>query len=288
VTLTVTPPDDAQLGTGAPIVDVEAFVDGELIGGFRKLDIPPIPVHKPHEPTYAESEIHVAPYPPQAGQPTHVSAVLQNTSGQTATVELTFGWANFGVGIPFTTTGMSPPTRTLSIGPYVTGTAGVTWTPMTSGHHCLQVIVTDPAGDFEPQRSQRNLDVFDRPPCGTTRVFSFTLYNNTQLTATLDLGLMAFNVPPHWQVTTVPSGTVEIGPFGEEVVLVILEIPCLGSSASMAAQHALFALQDQVGSVPIIDVEAYKGGQLLGGIELQFPPPAKRFVYLPVVLRNGP
>ena len=38
-----------------------------LLGGFRKLDIPPIPLHKPHERTYAESEISIDPYPPKLG-----------------------------------------------------------------------------------------------------------------------------------------------------------------------------------------------------------------------------
>jgi hypothetical protein len=287
-TLTVIPPADAQLGTGAPIVDVEGFVDGQLIGGFRKLDIPPIPVHKVHEPTYAESEIHVDPYPPQAGQPTQVSAVLQNTSGQTATVNLTYGWAKFGVGIPFTTTGMAPPTRTLSLRPHMTGTAGVTWTPITSGHQCLQVILTDPEGHYAPQRSQLNLDVSERPPCGTTKVFTFTVYNDSPFTVTVQLGLITFNVPPDWEVTTVPSDTLDIGPFGEAVVRVILEIPCPSTLAAMAARQALYALQEEAGSVPTIDVEAYVDGELKGGIELQFPGPEERFVYLPVVLRNGP
>jgi len=70
------PPREEPLGIGEPIVDVEAFVEGRLIGGFRKLDRPPIPIHKPHERGYAESEISIDPYPPQQGQPTRVSAVV--------------------------------------------------------------------------------------------------------------------------------------------------------------------------------------------------------------------
>jgi hypothetical protein len=287
VTLTVTPPVDAQLGTGAPIVDVEGFVDGGLIGGFRKLDIPPVPVHKVHEPRYAESEIQVAPYPPTAGQPTQVRAVLQNTSGQTATMDLTFGWADFGVGIPFTTTGMVPPTRTLSIPPHVSRSADVTWTPTVSGHQCIQIIMTDPNGNYEPQRSQRNVDVTDRPPCGTTRVFSFTVYNDSPFTATVDLGLVTFNVPPDWTVTMVPSGTLDIGPFDEATIKVIVQIPCASTLATMLSGDELTALQEASGSVPTIDVEAYVDGELMGGIEIQFASPEEEQVYLPVVLNLG-
>ncbi len=91
-----------------PIVDVEAYVDNVLLGGFRKLDIPPIPIHKPHERTYAESEISIVPYPPRQGVQSLVSTVLHNATVNTTTVNLEFGWAQFGMGIPFTSTGMVP------------------------------------------------------------------------------------------------------------------------------------------------------------------------------------
>jgi hypothetical protein len=284
-TLVVTPLVGAQLGTGAPIVDVEGFVDGKLIGGFRKLDVPPVPVHKIHEPRYAESEIHVSPYPPAAEQPTQVSAVLHNTSEQTATVELTFGWADFGVGIPFTTTGMAPPTRTLSIPPQLSRTAEVTWTPSMSGHQCIQIIMTDPEGHYEPQRSQRNVDVTARPPCGT-KVFSLTLYNDSPYTETVDLGLMTFDVPPSWTVTTVPSSTLAIGPFEMATVKIIVQIPCPNTLAAVSSANRLMALQQASGSVPTIDVEAYVDGELKGGIEIQLTSPEPKNVYLPLVLRE--
>jgi hypothetical protein len=287
-TLTVVPSDNARLGSGKPIVDVEGFVDGILIGGFRKLDIPPIPIHKVHEPRYAESEILVDPYPPREGEATKVEALLQNTSEETATVDLAFGWAKFGVGIPFTSTGMSPLTRTVSIGPHMTGTAGVTWTPVTSGHQCLQVILTDPQGEYESQRSQRNVDVTEPPPCGTTNVYTFTVRNDSPFTATVDIGLITFNVPPDWSVTTDPSGSVQIGPFAEAEIKVIVEIPCADSLRAVAARGLLSVLQQESGSVPTIDVEAYIDGELEGGIEIQFPSPAQQLIYLPLVLRSGP
>jgi hypothetical protein len=288
VTLTVTPPLEVELGTGEPIVDVEAFVEGELLGGFRKLDRPPVPIHKPHEKGYAESEIMVEPYPPQVGVDSLVSTVIQNASDVTQTINLEFGWADFGMGIPFTTTGMVPYTHSVTLAPEMTQTATVTWTPTQAGHQCIQVWLSDPEGVYEPQRSQRNVDVSERPPCGQTRVFSFTVYNDSPFTATVDVGMITFNVPEEWQVTVTPSPTLEIGPFDDAVITVTVHIPCPSLSRALFETQAIYAIQQAAGSVPTIDVEGYVEGELVGGIELQFEEPAVEYswIYLPLVLRN--
>ncbi|HOU11595.1 MAG TPA: NEW3 domain-containing protein [Anaerolineae bacterium] len=289
VTLTVTPPDDAVLGTGDPIVDVEGFVNGELIGGFRKLDRPPVPIHKPHEKGYAESEIMIEPYPPQVGVDSLVSTVVQNTSGTTMTVDLKFGWADFGMGIPFTTTGMVPYTRSLTLSPAMTQTATVTWTPTQAGHQCVQVWLSDPEGVYEPQRSQRNVDVTERPPCNQTRVFTMTIYNDSPLTATVDVGLITFNVPADWQITVTPTPTLELGPWSSGVVTVTVLIPCPLLSAAMFEAQTIYAVQQASGSVPTIDVEGYVDGELVGGLELQFEgaaPEEPHMIYLPLVLKD--
>ncbi len=286
VTLTVTPPLGAELGTGEPIVDVEAFVEGELIGGFRKLDRPPVPIHKPHEKGYAESEITVEPYPPRVGVDSVVSAVIQNTSDMTMTVALEFGWADFGMGIPFTHTGMTPHTHSLTLGPEMTQTATVTWTPVQTGHQCIQVWLSDPAGVYEPQRSQRNVDVTERPPCNETRVYTFTVFNDTPFPATVDIGLITFNVPADWQITVTPTPTLELDPWSSGVVTVTVLLPC--PPLSSATHDTIYAIQQASGSIPTIDVEGYVNGQLVGGIEIQFGEPAQAplSIYLPLVLRN--
>ncbi|MBN2006962.1 MAG: hypothetical protein JXA21_26670, partial [Anaerolineae bacterium] len=272
VTLTVTPPADAQLGTGRPIVDVEAFVNGELLGGIRKLDRPPVPIHKPHEKDYAETELSVEPYPPKMGQESRVSSVVQNTGPDPVTVTLMFGWAQFGMGIPFTTTGMNPAARTISIAPAMSATAWVSWTPAIAGHQCLRVRVVDPDGTYQDQISQRNVDVVQAPPCGFTREYSFTIYNDAPYSVTVDLGLITFNVPAHWIVTTEPSGAMEIEPYSSGVVKVIIEIPCV--TRQSLSQQQISQLQQEAGSVPIIDVEGYVDGELIGGVEIQVTPAA--------------
>ncbi len=288
VTLTVTPSANARLGIGDPVVDVEGFVEGELIGGFRKLDVPPIDVHKPHEKVYAETELIIDPDPPQLGQPARIGAVIQNNGPTTSTVIVTFGWAKFGMGIPFTTTNVVPPTQTLTLASGVTGTAWVTWTPLLAGHQCVQVIVTDPAGDYEDLVSQRNVKVVERPPCGETKVFTFTVYNDSPFTATVDIGLITFDVPADWEVTVIPSDTLELGPFSEGVVTVMVEIPCPLTLQATFARQEVYALQQAAGGVPTIDVEGYVEGELVGGIEIQFSgeAAAPQKIYLPVVLKN--
>ncbi len=270
VILTVTPPPDIGLGSGEPIVDVEAYIEGELLGGFRKLDVPPVPIHKPHEKGYSESEIFIDPYPPMEGETTIVGAVVQNSSDIEVTVELEFGWADFGIGIPFTTTGMLPYTRTITLSPGMVGTPSIEWTPIQSGHQCVIVHLTDPQGIYVPQESQRNVDVIEDPPCGEVQVYNFTVMNDSAFTVTLDIGVITFNVPPDWVITTVPTGSIEIGPFGVQVIEVHVTIPCPKTIQDMITIRSIKLLQALSMGVPVVDVEAYVQGELMGGIELQF------------------
>jgi hypothetical protein len=289
VTLIVTPPLNGPLGTGRPIVDVEAYVNGELLGGFRKLDRPPIQVHKPHERPYAETELSINPDPPQVGQPAQVCSEILNSNSTPATVTLKFGWAKFGMGIPFTTTNMSPVVQDLWVGANLTNTACVTWTPVYSGPQCVQVMLMHPNGEYEHQISQRNVRVVEDQPCGVTRVFSFTVYNDSPFTVTVDIGIAPFNVPADWVVTTQPSQTLTVGPFSEGVVTIMVYIPCPLASQAMRTQQWIQAIQQKAGSVPTIDVEGYIDGELVGGIELQFPAQeveGHRKIYLPTIMRN--
>ncbi|MDF1513406.1 MAG: hypothetical protein P1S60_06315, partial [Anaerolineae bacterium] len=289
VTLTVTPNQEAILGTGVPIVDVEAYTENTLLGGFRKLDIPPIPLHKPHEPSYAESEITIYPYPPKLGFESRVGTVVQNVTPNTRTIILEYGWAQFGIGIPFTSTGMVPPTRTVELGPLTSVTSTVAWIPTIPGHQCVLVKLNDVDGVYEEQWSQRNVDVQRTPPCGITKTYSFTVYNDSAFSATIDIGKVTFNVPASWQVTVNPTGTVEIAAFSQLEIEVTLHIPCPMTTQARLQQHNIASIQEQSGSTPIIDVEAYQDSTLIGGIELIFDDnyvPDFRNLFLPLVTRN--
>jgi hypothetical protein len=287
VTLTVVPPPDADLGSGEPIVDVEAVVDGRLIGGFRKMDIPPVPIHKPHEKGYAESEIIIDPEPPKQGELTRLATVLQNSSEETITLDLQFGWAKFGMGIPFSTTGIVPTNRTVTLGPEMTATAEVAWTPVYPGSQCVRILLSDPSGVYGDQESQRNVEVLERPPCGP-RTFTFTVYNDSPFTVTVDLGMVTYDVPADWTVTTVPSDTLVLGPFSEGTVQVIVDIPCPDTVMALQTRREIATLQQGAGGVPTVDVEGYVDGVLKGGIEIQFPGYGSPWgLFLPVMTKSG-
>ncbi|MFZ6030427.1 MAG: hypothetical protein ACOYYS_22185 [Chloroflexota bacterium] len=286
ITLTVTPSLGAALGDGGPIVDVVGFVDGEIIGGFRKLNIPPFPLHKPHEKNYAESEILIDPYPPMQGQPVTVSTVIQNNGDFAETIDVAFYWAKFGMGIPFTNTFLAPPIRSVNIGAHMTQTVWTTWTPQYAGSQCVEIELHDPEGIYQTQYSQRNVHVERNAPCNHTSVFSFTVYNDSPFSATVDTGLITFNVPPDWQITVTPSPTLELAPFSEGIVTVSVLIPCPPDFLSRLSREFIQIVQAASGSVPTIDVEGYAKGVLLGGIELQFPDNAYaplEKIYLPTI-----
>jgi len=284
-TLTVTPPGDAPLGNGEPVVDVEAYVEGELLGGFRKLDAPPIPIHRPHEKGYAESEISFDPDPPQAGKPASVSTFVYNTSGTTVTVDLDYAWAAFGMGIPFTTTGITPSHQTITLFPGVTDTVSSVWVPSLSGPQCVQIRLNDPQGQYEPQVSQRNVNVVEDQGICDSSVYTFTLSNPLPFTVTVEIGTMGFNLPPGWTYTVDPT-QVELGPGEQVVITVTITIPCLSTSEAWQQQRQIATLQQEASGVPVLDVEGYIQGELVGGVEYRFPsalgPPGVR-LYLPLI-----
>lgn len=279
--MTITPPvnpHDLPVD-GGPIADVSAFVDGELIGGIRKVWRPPVPLGQLGEASYAESEISVDPYPPVAGQPTTFGAQVRNNSAFTQTIQMQFGWANFGVGIPFSNTNVVPTQTVVTLSPYMTTTVNAQWTPDESGHFCVQIKLFNEQTQ-EALHSQRNVDVVEGPPCEPfTR--QFWLYNATPLVVTATLGTTSLNLPAGWEYSVDPSETV-LGPFTGITVTVTITPDCgLAAMGGLAAQQA--------GTTPAkIQVEGYdQNGELIGGIELQFVAAPSYELYLPLILRQS-
>ena len=100
--LSVTPPN-MPLGTACHI-DVQGWIGGELIGGIRKLDVPPVHL-PPGDPPWNEKEIVAIPDPPVAGQAGQICVQLNNPLPIPRTVSIQFSEADFGAGIPFTPIG---------------------------------------------------------------------------------------------------------------------------------------------------------------------------------------
>jgi hypothetical protein len=114
------------------------------------------------------------------------------------------------------------------------------------------------------------------------------VYNDSAFSNTVDLGLLTFNVPADWEVTTVPSDTMVLEPYSEGTVMVFVKIPCPPSFADIFNINRVQLIQQASRSVPVVDVEGYIKGGLVGGIELQFEPaaePEKMYIYLPMFFR---
>lgn len=282
--ITITPPADPRHLPidGGPIADVPAFVNGELIGGIRKVWRPPVPLGQLGEPGYAESEISIDPDPPVAGQPTTFAAEVRSNSDFTQTINLQFGWADFGVGISFSNTGVVPTQTMVTLAPHMTATVSAQWTPDKSGHYCVQINLFNEQTQ-EALHSQRNVDVIEGPPCEPFAL-EFWLYNSTPLVVTATLGAKAFNLPPGWEFSIDPEDVV-LGPYeGITVTVTITPFCDLAGKGALPLQAA----QDD-GSSPVkIQVEGYdQTGDLIGGVELQLVAATQNQIYLPLITRLG-
>jgi uncharacterized repeat protein (TIGR01451 family) len=154
VALRVTPPASGPLGSQCSI-DVQGWAGNQLIGGFRKLDVPPVNLPTDVVPPWKEPEISLIPNPPVAGVPGQLCVLLQNPLATPRTVEVEYQVADFGAGISFTTV----QTRSITLPPNSIDNYCIIWTPTVSGtdHRCVQVILRQEG--FRPMRSQRNVNI---------------------------------------------------------------------------------------------------------------------------------
>ena len=284
-TLSVTPPLDPALlpKDGGPVADISAFIDGQLIGGIRKVWRPPVPLGQLGEPGYAESEIVIDPYPPVAGQPTTFSAQVRNNSDYTRNITVQFGWANFGAGIPFSQVGVTPAQTHITLLPNEVTTVSAQWTPNMGGSTCVQIILTDDDTGAE-LRSQRNVEVFNFDPAQCQSFTQqFLLMNDSDVTVTVTIGSSAINFPPGWTYTVDPTQVV-LGPGESVTITLVITPPC--ELTARGWQLAPSAIKDASTSGPLkIQVEGYdQEGTLIGGIEVQVNT-SQSILYLPVISR---
>ena len=209
VAMTVTPPPGLLPADGLPVVDVRALVgEGEerrVLGGFRKIVRPPIPLHPLPDPPYAEREITIHPYPPIAGQPSEVCVELRNPTPFPQEVAVHFAWASFGIGLPFQP--IDGP-RPVHLPPYSIVNECIHWVPPVSGQVCLEVALE--IDGFETQHSRRNIDVVEPLKPNTPDELIFTVGNPTERTATIELGLVPHL--PGWQFELMPGVLPDVQP----------------------------------------------------------------------------
>jgi uncharacterized repeat protein (TIGR01451 family) len=194
-TLTVTPPNPVTLGSACAI-DVQGWIGDTLIGGIRKLDVPP--VHLPHDvnPPWLEPEISVKPNPPSPGLPAQICIQLQNPLGITRVVTVEFSVADFGAGVPFTPVA----TQQFTLPPNSLNNYCVSWTPATSGtlHRCIQVVLKQPG--YKDQRSQRNVDLRRAPLRDLSALdVPIVIHNDDLVPHKLTIDPRLIGIDPFWQ-----------------------------------------------------------------------------------------
>ena len=272
--LHVIPPNPATLGTACHI-DVQGWIGDQLIGGIRKLDVPP--VNLPHsDPSWLEKEISTIPTTPISGTVNQLCIELNNPFGVSRTVTVTFSEADFGAGIGFT----PRVTQAFTLPPYSLQKYCVNWTPLNGGtlHRCILVTLKQPG--FQDQTSQRNYDLEQRPPVfnpGSVHI-PFSIGNPFSFPSKLDLVGILIGLNQWTPKFTGPGGgdpPLELG--AHETWNGMLELV-------PAVQHGPQAADESYsGDVVRVDVEVRLNDEPASGFSVEFAPPLK--VYLPLIMK---
>jgi len=284
VTMTVTPPATGPLGSGCHI-DLQAWDTTDpahpvLIGGVRKLDVPPVHLPLDVQPPWEEPEITFNPDPPVAGVPGQLCIQLVNPLAVSKTVTIDFSVADFGAGIGF----VPAASMTVILPPNSVATYCTSWTPIATGtlHRCVLATLTQPG--YLPQHSQHNVDIV-RPSTSLAGnpIFPFIAGNPDLTPHTLGFAFNLVGINPVWTPIIEPLGGVgtlpgTIGP-GEQLNLQ-LRLSSTGLAPNLIVP--LSPLDLTLGSVHSVEVTLLLDGVPSGGFSVQLVPGQ---VYLPAVRR---
>ena len=277
-TLTVTPPSPVTLGSGCHI-DVQGWIDGNLIGGLRKIDVPPVHLPVDVEPPYMEQEISVIPDPPVTGQPGQFCVELQNPLAMTRTVTVDYQVADFGAGIWFTSVG----TRTVTLPPESIDDYCINWTPDPGGtlHRCLQVTLIQPG--YEDQHSQRNIDVVAGTILDILHLDLPLLVQNPDLGPhQLEFEIRTYGFGPGWLVE-VASGDGNPPPDvinpGETLPLMLELTPAVSRRSPAQNDLPEYGFGDETR----VEVDVMMDGTRVGGVAFVFD--VSEDLFLPTIFR---
>lgn len=269
-----------QTNASSPVPTKVLYVfkrDTATADAFKTLlDVPPVHL-PPSNPPWLEQEIRTIPTIPISGTLNQACTELQNPLSYARVVTVTYSEAVFGAGIPFTQFAVA--TFTLPAQSFNTYCVG--WTPLPSAslHRCL--LVTLQQSGYLDQRSQRNLDLLNRPPSfnpGSVSIpfaignpFAFT--STVQLTGTV-IGLSG------WIPRFLPDPPPDLAP-DEFRQLTLQLVP-----AVLAQAAAMGSVSDETtfGDAVRVDVTLLLNDERHSGFSVEFGPPLQLF--LPLVLKN--
>lgn len=274
--LTVIPPTAGLLGSGCHI-DLQAWIGTTLIGGVRKLDIPPVHLPIDVQPPWEEPEIIFVPDPPVAGVPGRLCIQLANPLPDPKTVIVDFSVADFGAGIGFTPaatmTVTLPPN---SLIPYCVG-----WTPVAGRtlHRCILATLKQPG--YQDQYSQHNVDIVRPSSSNLTGPFPFIAGNPDLVGHKLGFRFNLVGINPMWMPIIEPLGGGSLpGMIGAGMQL---KLQLRLASPMLAPNAALPPLLDlSLGSLYSIEVSLLLDGVPSGGFTIQLAPEQ---IFLPIVKR---
>ncbi len=270
--LEVIPPNPVVLGSGCHI-DVQGWINNTLIGGIRKLDVPPVHLPRDYQPSWEEPEISFNPDPPVVGSPTQYCIQLQNPLAVAVSVNLDYAIADFGAGIGFTPVMSQAVTLPAnSIDKYC-----ITWTPSAGGtlHRCA--LVTLHQNGYQDETSQRNVNLVNIQPSELGQLdIPFFVGNPDLVTHTLTIDPVLFGIDPFWQVHILPDPPPDLGP-GETMMLHLgfmgVGIPGVTAPAAPVAVY---------GDSPRVEVGILLDGVQVGGFTVEL---VSGVTFLPMIAR---
>jgi uncharacterized repeat protein (TIGR01451 family) len=280
-TLSVTPPDPVTLGTVCHI-DVQGWIGATLIGGIRKLDVPPVQLPPDVNPPWEEPEISTIPSPLAAGQHGQACIFLQNPMGTSRTVTLEYAEADFGAGVGFTKFAE----QTVTLPPYSAANYCVSYTPGTTGtvHKCL--LVTLKQAGAQDQSSQRNIDLVRPLPQLINLIdIPFVIHNPDVVTHGLVISTTVYGIDPYWQpkILTDPGDPPPASLLGDGSVRLHLGFTGgMGAAGAAGAAPEAPPLNYSYGDVSQVQVSIYLDGELLSGFTVELD---TGHLFLPIIAR---
>ena len=280
-TLTVTPPTPVTLGSGCHI-DVQGWIGDQMIGGIRKMDVPPVHLPLNVNPPWEEPEITFDPSPPVVGVAGKMCVELQNPLSVPKVVTIEYAVADFGAGIPFTPFA----TKTFTLPPNSLDRYCVDWTPAAGGtlHRCA--LITLKQDGFPDQRSQRNVDVrrVEVPNLADLDI-PFIIGNPDLVTHTLKLSPTLIGINPLWVPVIVTDQGDPPPPMLDPGQMVKLHLRLLLPAGKGNAPQVATPADYRYGDVSQVEVSSYLDGELSGGITLELN---TERLYLPFVTNSNP
>jgi len=205
------------------------------------------------EPWYAASAIEVNPEPIIAGVPTEYCITIQNPTATAVNVDVMFFWGHFGIGLGHTPiNGLRP----VHLPPYSVVKECIYWIAPLQQSYSLRVELYLPTS-ADTIFAERNLDMVEPLQPLTSHSLVFPVGHNEATDATITLGIVPHL--PDWGMAVSPD--------------VIYNLP--PSTTTMCTLTVTPPAELPGHRIPIVDVEAFVGGEIIGGFRKIFPAPLR-------------